>query len=1046
MRSGVGLLLAITLGLADTIHDPRKGAAEVAQAVRGHDAPSLRALVRSEDFEPWMVVDVLCGQGDTDAALALAHAAAEHSPFPEDVAHLAGYAESRRGKQNDGTELDRFHVARKLPAPAAYRELTGINPKDEPLLTIQLIYRRALLLQGAASHKERIALLLDAGRRAREVGWIRMAGIAFNNAAQGCVRVGDFEAALDISAAAIAIETARGDPKGLVHALSTRAAALSAREDLAAALELFRELVERSRALGMRQEESTALTNLGSIHARHFHDEARAMDCYRDALAIQTALGNSKAAAVTRVNMGFLLHSVGDERGAVELFESAMVVLRGSDDTVGLINLLNALSLAYADLGHSGKAVRTATEARDLAQSIGYAPGEAKAALTLGGALLGNGDHEGAEGHLQAARQLYANLNNTRGLGAALVNLARLEDDLGDSKAALELTRLARAAHTKAGDHRNRVVSHYVEFRILAGRGERGPALEALRLACDLAREMCPGTTLETRVRAQWAWELAIEGECGGALAIAQDCLETARESADVNCQIVSLCAGSAAHRGLGDLVRARDWLRETLPLRAAARHEMSDELAGMTRARFHAVDVEAIEVCAALGDMEGAYGFVEWSKAGALLDLLSARHSGGDDVLPPGLSSLEAECRVAESAAMRTLQRAFELGDRARIKDATSRLRDARKQRAEAAGRIESEAKRVAGLRGTRVTPLQDLRKCLGPKHALVSLVEGGGDAWALLVTTQDVRLVNLGDTEAIDKTLGSLRAGVKGGSWEDARQRLSRLVVAPLGIPSEVSRVYVSAAGTLWAAPWALLLEGAECVLVPSATVFDTLASGIRKKATGVLALGPSVAADGDGGGGARSGWLAQLPRAGGEASVVGTLALLGEEATEEALRTHAAARPWRAIHLAGHGFVDMARPRLSTLPLTPAGEDDGLLGIPDIQRMRLRTDLVVLSACRTGLGKVVEGEGVIGFTRAFMFAGAPRVIVSLWRVDDEATEALMVKFYELWNPGDPDREPLPAATALKQAQEFIRDRADKDWSHPYYWAAWQLWGLGD
>ena len=101
-----------------------------------------------------------------------------------------------------------------------------------------------------------------------------------------------------------------------------------------------------------------------------------------------------------------------------------------------------------------------------------------------------------------------------------------------------------------------------------------------------------------------------------------------------------------------------------------------------------------------------------------------------------------------------------------------------------------------------------------------------------------------------------------------------------------------------------------------------------------------------------------------------------------------------------------------------------------------MEIPSDLAVLSACETGKSKIVKGEGIVGLTRAFMFAGAPRVICSLWKVDDEATQALMIKFYELWT-GD-----VGAAEALKQAQAFVRGQ--EKWKHPYYWAAWVLWGL--
>ncbi len=131
------------------------------------------------------------------------------------------------------------------------------------------------------------------------------------------------------------------------------------------------------------------------------------------------------------------------------------------------------------------------------------------------------------------------------------------------------------------------------------------------------------------------------------------------------------------------------------------------------------------------------------------------------------------------------------------------------------------------------------------------------------------------------------------------------------------------------------------------------------------------------------------------------------------------------------------------LSALALTADEENDGFLTALEIFRMKIPADLVVMSACETGKGKIYKTEGIVGLTRAFMIAGAPRVLCSLWKVDDEATQALMIKFYELWNPKDGTKG-LGAAAALKKAQAFIKGH-DK-WKHPYYWAAWQLWGLAD
>jgi CHAT domain-containing protein len=147
------------------------------------------------------------------------------------------------------------------------------------------------------------------------------------------------------------------------------------------------------------------------------------------------------------------------------------------------------------------------------------------------------------------------------------------------------------------------------------------------------------------------------------------------------------------------------------------------------------------------------------------------------------------------------------------------------------------------------------------------------------------------------------------------------------------------------------------------------------------------------------------------------------------------------YRIVHFATHGMLNNIHPELSGIVLSLVDEagkrQDGFLRLQDIYNLKLQAELVVLSACQTGLGKEIKGEGLIGLTRGFMYAGAPRVVASLWKVDDRATSELMKRFYQgLLGP-----ERLRPAGALRQAQLSIWKQ--KQWRAPYYWAAFVLQG---
>jgi CHAT domain-containing protein len=146
------------------------------------------------------------------------------------------------------------------------------------------------------------------------------------------------------------------------------------------------------------------------------------------------------------------------------------------------------------------------------------------------------------------------------------------------------------------------------------------------------------------------------------------------------------------------------------------------------------------------------------------------------------------------------------------------------------------------------------------------------------------------------------------------------------------------------------------------------------------------------------------------------------------------------YRILHFATHGLLNSERPELSGLVFSLVDQEgkpqDGFLRLHEIYNLQLNADLIVLSACETGLGKEIKGEGLIGLTRGFMYSGAPRVVASLWNVDDLATAELMKLFYHRML-----KDGLAAGAALRAAQlELSRQ---KRWASPYFWAGFVLHG---
>jgi CHAT domain-containing protein len=177
-----------------------------------------------------------------------------------------------------------------------------------------------------------------------------------------------------------------------------------------------------------------------------------------------------------------------------------------------------------------------------------------------------------------------------------------------------------------------------------------------------------------------------------------------------------------------------------------------------------------------------------------------------------------------------------------------------------------------------------------------------------------------------------------------------------------------------------------------------------------------------------------IAQLVRtSGGQADV-----WLDLNASESNVQTKDI-KKYRAVHIATHGLLNAERPQFTGIVLSLIGNKtgDGFLRTDEIFNLGLGSPLVMLSACETGLGKEKRGEGVIGLTRAFMYAGAPTVGVSLWSVSDNSTAELMTDFYKRMLTG----QGMPASAAMRAARQNMI--AGKKYAAPFYWAPFVLVG---
>ena len=169
-----------------------------------------------------------------------------------------------------------------------------------------------------------------------------------------------------------------------------------------------------------------------------------------------------------------------------------------------------------------------------------------------------------------------------------------------------------------------------------------------------------------------------------------------------------------------------------------------------------------------------------------------------------------------------------------------------------------------------------------------------------------------------------------------------------------------------------------------------------------------------------------------------------LLFQDASEAYIKSEAI-KKYKFLHIATHGFVNSEKPELSGIIMSTnkAGGNDGVLYSGEIYNLELNTDLVILSACETGLGKVLKGEGIIGLSRALLYAGTNNLIVSLWNVSDISTSQLMIDFYANWLKNENSRTDFRFAYAKDLQTAKLKMIKENKFGHPFFWSPFILVG---
>jgi CHAT domain-containing protein/Flp pilus assembly protein TadD len=1001
-------LYRVTLNAGDflQVRIDKYGVEVVAKVIGPDDRERVTVQADPDPFEPEIVALI----ADISGAFVLSI----RQPLASTVSgrYAVIVDEWRGATPEDRTRIDAERAIHRANTLQALRHstqdlveaLNGYTSARESFRQLGLGQRELRALFGVAAAQaelgrpEQLDSARSAERLARELDDKPVRAGATNLIGVGLERAGDLETARVEYEEAARLAHSIGSGRAESVFLSNEGIIYGRTGDFELAIARFERALSLAKEAGYKVGEESALNNLG-VSYKNLGEFEQALDAYRQAQAAHKAGRQVDREALALNNIGNVEQLLGRPEQALADHFEALALSRQIGNRENEARSLNTIGQTYAALGKDAEALDYHREALTIRRQIGDLPGQGAALDGAGRALRRLGNREGAADALDESLAIRRSIRDRTGEIETLRDRAmlrrdeeRIGDAVADIRAAVELEEELRSRLTSPelrgsfGAFQHDKYELFVD--LLQQQRHDDPALQYERDALGVADRGRARVLLESLLDARVDFRQGAEREL-----IDRD-LALQRQLNNASLQLSRILTkgsrddqSAAAARSVEDLAHRYDMLQAEIR-RGSPRYADLMQPRSLTASEIQqqVLDTNTVLLEFALGEERS------WLWAVTSMTLTSVE-------LPP--------------------RREIDAAARAVYDQLTARQR----KPGEAS---DAYHRRVASAD----------RELAGSSAALSDLLFGAV-----------ARLLNA-------DWRGKRLAIVATGSLE-------YVPFAALPRPRDAASRAARATGR------ATLAGDHEIVCLPSASVVAALRrdSDSRPRATRQIAIFADPVFDVDDPRVVRADRparhdLTSQPASGALARIsLGRLAFSREEAltiatlagaqgvlsatdfdASRATALNGGLGQYRIVHFATHGAIDSEHTALSGLVLSLVDEhgrlQDGYLRVHDIYGMHLDADLVVLSACQTALGKEIRGEGLVGLTRAFMYAGASRVVASLWEVNDLATAELMKRFYTaMWQ-----RRLRPAA-ALRAAQ--IEMSREPRWASPYYWAGFEIQG---